>query len=281
MTVRYTTNDDVRIAYEVLGDPNTGVPLLLIMGLDFQMIWWPDAFCQQLVDAGFAVVRFDNRDAGLSTHLAKGDSYRGNDMVADTVAVLDAVGWKSANVFGASLGASIAQGLALLHPERVRSLVSCMGGPATAGVLKTLTQIRIGTVVKLARLPKPTTREEEIDNVVTVYRAMSSPGYPFPEAWAREAAGESYDRAPRDLGATQRQTVAGRRFKVPPLRTISQPTLVIHGADDPLVRPAAGRDTARQIPGATFVAYPGMGHSLPEALWPDIVERTRALAAQA
>ncbi|MEV6521999.1 alpha/beta hydrolase [Longispora sp. NPDC051575] len=278
MTVRYAANKDVQIAYEVLGDPATGVPLLLIMGLDYQMVWWPDEFCEQLVAAGFAVVRFDNRDTGLSTHFAKGDSYTGNDMVDDALAVLDAVGWSDANVFGGSLGAAIGQALALLHPERVRSLVSVMGTPVTAGTLRTLRYVRFGTVAKLARLPKAATREQEIDNLVTVYRTVASPGYPFPEDWARHVATLSHDRHPRDPGTTVRQNAASRRFTVPALSTLTRPTVVIAGADDPLVRPVAGRDTARQIPGATFVSYPGMGHNLPEELWPDIIERTRAVA---
>ncbi|MGY0233627.1 alpha/beta fold hydrolase [Longispora urticae] len=278
MTVRYAANKDVKIAYEVLGDPTTGIPLLMIMGLDYQMVWWPDDFCERLVAAGFAVARFDNRDTGLSTHFAKGDSYTGNDMVDDALAVLDAVGWSDANVFGASLGAAIGQALTLLHPERVRSLVSVMGTPVTAGTLRTLRYVRFGTVAKLARLPRASTREQEIDNLVSVYRTVASPGYPFPEAWARKVATLSHDRHPRDPGTTVRQNAASRRFTVPPLSTVTRPTVVIAGAEDPLVRPAAGRDTARQIPGASFVSYPGMGHNLPEELWPDIIERTRAVA---
>jgi pimeloyl-ACP methyl ester carboxylesterase len=278
MTVRYAANRDVKIAYEVLGDPASGLPLLLIMGLDFQMVWWPDRFCEQLVAAGFAVVRFDNRDTGLSTHFAKGDSYTGNDMVADALAVMDSVGWRDANVFGASMGAGIAQALTLLYPDRVRSLISCLGTPVTAGALKTLRYVKFGTVAKLARLPRAQTREQEIGTLVAVYRTVASPGFTFPEQWARQVAEVSHDRHPRDPGTTQRQTAAGRRYQVPPLTTVARPTLVISGADDPLVRPTGGRDTARQIPGATFVTYPGMGHNLPEELWPDIIDRVRATA---
>ncbi|WP_027344700.1 alpha/beta fold hydrolase [Hamadaea tsunoensis] len=276
--MEYARNKDVKIAYEVLGDPARGVPLLMIMGLDFQMNWWPDAFCRQFVDRGFAVVRFDNRDTGLSTHFARGDKYTGQDMVDDALAVMDAVGWRSAHVFGASMGAGLAQALTLLHPERVRTMTSGMGAPVTAGLLSMIRYVRLGTIAKLARLPQAKTREQEIDNIVAVYRAVGSPGYRFPETWAREAAGVSYDRHPRDPLTTQRQTTAMRRLRVPALSTITCPAFVFHGAEDPLVRVAAGHDTARQIPGAAYVAHPGMGHNLPEELWPDIIGRIAALA---
>lgn len=289
----YARNKDVSIAYETFGDPGIGEPLLLIMGLDFQMLWWPDAFCEQLVANGFAVVRFDNRDTGLSTHFAspKGNPWRaqlglskpvytGVDMLDDTVAVMDAVGWPSAHVLGGSMGAALAQALALLRPERVRTLISCMGMPVTAHPLQTLRYIRFGVFRKLRGIRPATNRAEEIDNLVAIYRAISSPGYPFAEQWARQVAGACYDRAPRDPATTARQLAAGRAMKLPPLATITAPTLVISGQDDPLIKPAAGRDTAAQIPGARFKAYQGMGHNLPEQLWPDIIAEIQTLTTR-
>ncbi len=284
----YARNKDVSIAYETFGDLATGEPLLLIMGLDFQMLWWPDAFCRQLVDSGFAVVRFDNRDTGLSTHfdspggnpwraqlgLAK-PVYTSADMLDDAIAVMEAVGWHSAHILGGSMGAALAQGMALLHPERVRSLISCMGLPATASPLKSLSYIKFGIFAKLRKIKPASSRAEEIENLVTIYRAISSPGYPFPEQWAREVAGKCYDRAPRDPATTQRQLAAGRAVKLPPLSGIKAPTLVISGQDDPLIKVTGGRDTAAQIPGARFVSYPGMGHNLPEELWADIIGHLR------
>ncbi|MEK6439095.1 alpha/beta fold hydrolase [Pseudonocardia sp. T1-2H] len=286
---RYARNGDVSIAYETFGDLDSGEPLLLIMGLDFQMVWWPEAFCDQLVAAGFAVVRFDNRDTGLSTHFdsptkqspwrallgATKPAYTSSDMLNDAAAVLDAVGWTSAHVMGGSMGAALAQAMALLHPHRVRSLISCMGLPATAGPLRTLTYLRFGIFPTLMTLKPATTRDEEIHNLVTIYRAIASPGFPFPEDWAREVAGISYDRGPRDPRTTQRHLAAGRAVRLPPLSTITAPTLVISGEDDPLVKAAGGRDTARQIPGSTFVSYPGMGHNLPQELWPELITRIR------
>jgi pimeloyl-ACP methyl ester carboxylesterase len=292
---RYACNGEVSIAYESFGDLTSGEPVLLIMGLDFQMLWWPDAFCEQLVAHGFAVVRFDNRDTGLSTHFHAPTKpnpwrallgltkpvYTGLDMVNDAVAVMAAVGWTSAHVMGGSMGAALAQGLALVHPDRVRSLISCMGAPATASTLRSLTYLKFGIFPTFMRLRPATNRDEEIDNLVAIYRAIASPGFPFPEQWAHEVAGLSYDRGPRDPQTTQRHLAAGRAQKLPPLSTITAPTLVISGEDDPLIKLAAGRDTAKQIPGSTFVSYPGMGHNLPQELWPDIIARIATLTTVA
>ncbi|MEL7976061.1 alpha/beta hydrolase [Isoptericola sp. F-RaC21] len=292
---RYATHHDVTIAYETFGNLATGEPLLLVMGLDFQMVWWPDAFCELLVDAGFAVVRFDNRDTGLSTHLASSrrenpwrallggtaPAYTGTDMLDDLESVLDAVGWESAHVLGASMGAGMAQAMALLRPSRVRSLTSCAGLPATAGALRRLRYMRFGVFREFARLGEATTHEEAIDVLVAIWRLLSSPTQPFPEEWARQVAAVSHDRSPRDPRTTQRQLAAWSRSRLPALSTLRVPTLVISGEDDPLMKVSGGRDTARQIPGATLRTYPGMGHTLPEALWPDVVAELRELAGRA
>jgi pimeloyl-ACP methyl ester carboxylesterase len=289
---RYTTNADVRIAYETFGDLATGEPLLLVMGLDFQMVWWPDGLCEMFADRGFAVVRFDNRDTGLSTHfesprrqnpfraLLGGTKpvYTGADMLADALAVMDAVGWQRANVLGGSMGAGLAQGLAVQHPDRVKTLTSVMGLPVDSGSLKTLSYIRFGVFNRLRKIKPPQTPEQGVDNLVEIYRAIASPGYPFPEQWVRRTAEISEQRAPRDPMTTQRQLAAGRAQKSPPISGITAPTLVISGADDPLIKPVAGRDTAAKIPGARFVSYPGMGHNLPEELWPEVVDLVASLA---
>lgn len=288
MSIEYVRNGDATIAYETFGE--AGEPLLLIMGLDFQMVWWPDAFCERLVTAGYHVARFDNRDTGLSTHYpepANGSPWRAlvggtrplytsKDMIADGLAVMDALGWRDAHVMGGSMGSALAQGMALLHPNRVRSLTLCMGGPATAGVLKTLRYMRFGIFKEFRKLPKATTPAQEIDNLVTIYRAIASPGFPFPQEWARSAATLSQARSPRDPRTTQRHLAAGRAVKLPALGGITAPTLVVSGADDPLFDPRAGRDLADAIPGAEFVLYPGMGHNLPEELWDDIIARMPA-----
>ena len=145
---QYTNNGDVTLAYEEFGD-ESGAPLLMIMGLDFQMVWWPDGLCEQLAAAGFHVVRFDNRDTGLSTHFTSArkenalraqlgmskPAYTGLDMVNDAAAVMDAMGWSEANILGASMGAGLAQAFALTYPQRTLSLISMMGLPVTVGSL--------------------------------------------------------------------------------------------------------------------------------------------------
>jgi pimeloyl-ACP methyl ester carboxylesterase len=290
--IRYATNGDVQIAYEAFGDLEHGEPLLLVMGLDFQMVWWPDELVARFVEAGYAVVRFDNRDTGLSTSFAPvakpapfkalfgrvPPAYTTRDMLDDILAVLDAVGWESAHVLGGSMGAALAQGLALENPGRVRSLTSCMGTAADAGVLQTLRAIRPGVFRTLHRIRPGGTDAEQIDALVAIYRAIASPGYPFPEEWAREAARISHERHPRDASTTQRQLAAGRAHRVPPLERITVPTLVISGRDDPLIRWRAGRAVARRIPGARFVCYPGMGHAIPPELFDDVVAEVRRLA---
>jgi pimeloyl-ACP methyl ester carboxylesterase len=289
--IRYAANGDVRIAYEAFGDLTTGKPLLLVMGLDFQMVWWPEGLLRQLVDAGYAVVRFDNRDTGLSTHFAPVPNpnpwkalmgrtpaaYTARDMLDDALAVLDAVGWASATIFGGSMGAALAQGLAMENPDRVRALVSAMGTPADARPLQTLRYIRPGVFRTLHRIPSGSSDAERIDALVEIYRAIASPGYPFPEAEARELARISHARHPRDPSTTQRQLAAGRAHRYPGLETVTAPTLVISGRDDPLIRWQAGRDTAARIPGARFVCYPGMGHNIPAELYASVVQEIRDL----
>ena len=289
MGIGYAVNGDARIAYETFG--TAGEPLLLVLGLDYQMVWWPDAFCERLVEAGYHVARYDNRDAGLSTHYpepADGGRWRAlrggarppytmADMVDDGLAVMDALGWAGAHVLGGT--SAIAQAIALLHPERVRTLTLCMSSPATAGTLRTLGYLKFGIFREFRKLPRATTPEQKIDNEVAIYRAQASPGYPFPEEWVREAAALSHQRSPRNPRITQRHLAAGRATKLPPLSGITAPTLVVSGADDPMLKPRGGRDLAAQIPGAQFVEYPGVGHDLPEGIWDDVIARMRRVAA--
>jgi pimeloyl-ACP methyl ester carboxylesterase len=291
--IRYTHNGEVGLAYETFGDTAAGKPLLLVMGLDFQMVWWPEEFIARLVDVGFAVVRFDNRDTGLSAHFDPVErpkpwkallgrvppAYTARDMLDDAVAVMDAVGWSSAHVVGGSMGAGIAQALAMENPERVRSLISCMGVPVDAGPLQTLRYIRPGVFRMLARIKAGPSDEEQVEALLTIYRAIASPGYPFPETWAREAARISHERHPRDPSTTQRQLAAGRAHRYPRLEGITAPTLVISGEADPLIHWRGGRDTADRIPGARFVLYPGMGHAIPRELFGQVVEEVQRVAS--
>lgn len=291
--IRYARNGEVRLAYETFGDIATGEPLLLVMGLDFQMVWWPEEFIARLVDAGFAVVRFDNRDTGLSTHFDPVErpnpwkallgrvppAYTARDMLDDALAVMDAAGWASAHVVGGSMGAGIAQALAMENPERVRSLISCMGLPVGAGPLRTLLYLRPGVFLRLARIKPGASDEEQVDALLAIFRVIASPGYPFPEEWARRAARTSHERHPRDPSTTQRQLAAGRAHRYPRLESVTAPTLVISGEDDPLIRWQGGRDTAARIPGARFVLYPGMGHAIPQELFGQVVEEVQGITS--
>lgn len=294
--IRYARNGDVEIAYETFGDPATGDPLLLVMGLDFQMVWWPDGFCQALADAGFAVTRFDNRDTGLSTKFASPARrnpfqallggvrpvYSSLDLVADTLAVMDAVGARSAHVMGASMGAAIAQLVALNHPDRTRSLTSVMGLPLDASGPRIMTRyLSLGVFGQFRHLPKGDDPASRVETLVAISRIMYGTHYPFPEDWAREAARISDERSPRDPTTAQRQTAARRGLRMPPLEGMTVPTLVVHGEADPLVKVAGGRDTAARIPGSELVTYPGMGHAITRELWPDLVARIRANADRA
>ena len=217
---QYAKNGEVSVAYETFGEA-TGEPLLLFMGLDFQMVWWPDAFCQQLANRGFYVARFDNRDTGLSTHFTSArkenalkaqlgmskPTYTAVDMLNDALAVMDALGWGQANIVGASM----------------------MGLPATVSSFGSLKYIRMGALSKMLKIKPAQDRESEIEMLTSIYRLIASPGYPFPEQWVRETAGISYDRAPRDPNSTQRQLSASRATKYPSLSTIDVPSLVIGG----------------------------------------------------
>jgi len=273
------------IAYEVEG-PAQGDPLLLIMGLGLSMEFWPQPFRGLLVERGFRVARFDNRDAGRSTHLSglgapsalslltrRRPAYTLADMAGDAVAVLDALGWESAHVAGISLGGMIAQTLAGRHPDRVRSLTSISSTPSP----------RIGRplphVLPLLLTGPVRDRDAAADRMVRVFRVIGSPAYPIEEAEIRAAAARSYDEA-HDPDGVRRQLAAivSAADRRPLLRRLRLPALVVHGDADPLVRPSGGRATARAIPGAKLVIYPGMGHDLPVLLQPDIADEIAALA---
>ena len=287
MTVRTTRNGAVELAYEQLGDP-AGEPLLLIMGLGAQMIAWDEAFCTELAGRGRWVVRFDNRDIGLSTHLhaagapdvmavlggdASSVPYGLADLADDTVGLLDALELDSAHVVGASMGGMIAQSLAIRHSARVRSLTSIM---STTGDRNVGSPAEVALGVLFA--PPATTRDEALQRAVDTYRVIGSPGFEFDEAALRDRAGISFDRAHDPAGvARQLAAILTTDDRTPHLREITAPTLVVHGAQDTLVDVSGGRATAAAIPGAELWVVEGMGHDLPRALWPELVDRITAL----
>ncbi|MEU4689944.1 alpha/beta hydrolase [Actinoplanes sp. NPDC023714] len=277
----------IRIAWNVEG-PDDGIPLLLIMGLGLQMVFWPPRFRDLLTEHGFRVARFDNRDVGASTHLTelglpsplvfltrRWNGYTLADMADDAVAVLDDLGWPNAHVVGVSLGGMIAQTLAIRHPGRVRTLTSLSSTPSP----------RIGrphprAMAALANLPVHD-REAAARQMVRVFRAIGSPGYPHDEEWIRDAARHSFDRA-HDPNGVRRQlsAIVSAQDRRPGLRGLRLPALVVHGAADPLVRLSGGRATAKAVPGAKLVVYPGMGHDLPAALQPVIVKEIAGVVRQ-
>jgi pimeloyl-ACP methyl ester carboxylesterase len=285
-------NGNIHLAYEVFGSAPSE-PLLLIMGVGMQMLLWRDEFCHELGKCGFQVARMDNRDVGLSTHLHEVAApsvfkmivrpktvatYSLQDMAADCVAVLDALGWPSAHIVGGSMGGMIAQTMAIRFPERVRSLTSIMSAPSPR-----IGRSTIRIAMKVAKLMKRPLRSahEAAQQMVDVYRVIGTPStnYPLDEAWLRYVGALSYERAYDPAGRLRQQAAmlaAGDRRKQ--LREVHIPTLVMHGDADPLIRLKGGQATAAAIAGARFVILPGVGHgAFPRQVWPTMIESICAL----
>lgn len=291
--VMQVTVGDVEIAYESFGNP-ADPPLLLVMGLATQMLGWDERFCGRLASHGFHVIRFDNRDIGLSTHLSEagvpdlgtlladpaagGAPYTLLDMAGDVAGLLDALGLESAHVVGASMGGMIAQQLAIGHAPRVRSLTSIMSTPSR--------EVGQATPEAMAVLflPPPTDADTAAERALNVYRVIGSPGYPLDEPRLAEVARLAFARGHDAAGvARQFAAIVVSPDRRPGLGELRVATLVIHGQDDPLVQIDGGRATADAVPGAQLVVIPGMGHNLPEPLWPQLVEEivTHARSADA
>jgi pimeloyl-ACP methyl ester carboxylesterase len=288
---QHARNGAAEIAYDRLAG-SEGDPLLLVMGLAVSRFWWPAGLCQELARQGFAVARYDQRDAGQSTRLPgtsgsnpftavarRRSAYSSEDMTDDAVAVLDALGWEQAHIFGASLGGVIAQRIALRHPGRVLSVVSAAAVPSDVSGIRLGRYIRFGLLARLARTRFPEGRDGDIQLSLMLAREVASPAYPFDEDAAREWIEREADSGPRDTGAQSRQ--AGAQWHGPKLRELRQPVLVLHGDQDPILRVSAARATAKAIDGARLVILPGVGHDLPAPLWPAIAAEVRQLADQA
>src|SRR4051794_2613253 len=263
--VRYArVSDEITLAYEEFGDA-AATPLLLIAGLGAQMISWHEPLIELLVERNLRVVRFDNRDAGLSTHVEHG--YRLEDMAADAAGLLDELGLDSAHVVGVSMGGMIAQALAYEHPQRVRSLVSLMSTTGERAVSTPTPEAQ-----QALMRPRSTTPDEAEERSVDWVRAVGSPGL-FDEALVRRKARMAFERD-HDADAFTRQldAIYGARDRTARVRDISAPTLVIHGELDPLIPPSAGRATAAAIPDSELVVIDGMGHDMPPPLWPRLAE---------
>lgn len=281
----------IKVAYQRIGDPSLP-PAFLIMGGGAQMIAWPDGFCIELASRGLHLIRFDNRDTGLSTHFTdvpvpdfsavqSGDystvSYTLSDMAADTVGLMDALGFDSVHLVGASMGGMIAQTIAIEYPERVRSLTSMMSTTGDPSVGQP-------DYTALAGLGAPPSNDRQgfIDWQVRSLKAIGSPKYPLDEMVAAENAGRAWDRDHDPLGML-RQSVAVIKSgdRTEKLRSLRIPALVIHGEEDRMVHISGGRATAAAIPGAELVTYEGMGHGIPKQLWPEFAQRIADLILQA
>ncbi|MFB9247150.1 alpha/beta fold hydrolase [Sphaerisporangium melleum] len=280
----------VEIVYDAFGSP-TGRPLLLVMGLGAQMISWEEELCEMFAERGHHVVRFDNRDAGLSTHLHEagvprfGDTpddvvaappYLLDDMADDMAGLMDVLGWDTAHVLGASMGGMIAQAFAIRHPARTLSLTSIMSTPA----------LHIGppTPEALAVLLEKSApdRDSVIRQAIASRKVIGSPGYPLDEERFALLVGEGYDRSNDPTGfARQLAAIQGSGDRTAGLAELTVPALVIHGEADPLIQLAGGVATADAIPGAKLLTFPGMGHDLPRPLWPDIVAAVTELTERA
>ena len=277
--------------------PVTGEPLLLIMGLGMQLVAWHTEFVASLVARGFRVIRFDNRDIGLSQrydHLGVPNlaidsikyavgmkvtgPYTVADMADDTAGLLDALGLQSAHVCGASMGGMIAQQLAVRHPARVKSLTLMMTSSGSRRLPGPTMKVRSALI---SRPDDASNIESVIAHFVRLYKLIGSPRYPASDAYLHERLGMSVRRSYRPQG-TARQMVAiaadGNRSEL--LAQIKVPTQVIHGQDDPLVPVAAGHDLAQKISGAKLDLIEGMGHDLPVELWPRFVTGIADAAAR-
>jgi pimeloyl-ACP methyl ester carboxylesterase len=280
----------VRLCYERLGSPSDP-PLLLIMGLGQQLLAWSDEFCAALVARGFQPIRFDNRDIGRSTHWATRppgmaqlvarrfdpEQYDLGDMAADTAALLDALELSPAHVVGVSMGGMLGQTLAARYPDHVRTLVSIMSstGARRAGWAAPST-------LRLMFHAPPADRDQAADRAAVMFRHIGSRGFPFDEQAVRDRAKRAYDRDPHAASGTGRQlgAIVKSGDRTGELGRITAPTLVIHGDHDPMVHPSGGRATAAAIPNARLVTIEGMGHDLPPALYPRVVDLIADHAAQ-
>lgn len=274
--------NSLQLEYETFGDPSHPA-VLLIMGLGLQMLGWKESLCRSIAEAGFHVIRFDNRDCGLSTgfdhagtpnmlltyfkfqlRLPLRTAYRLDDMVDDTVGLLDALGISRAHIVGASMGGMIAQNLAARFPWRVATLTSIM---STTGNRKLPKPQPRTLKAMLARPPKRGEEEAAIRRLQFLLTTIGSTSFPDDPALLRERCERHVRRAYRPQGmARQLVAIGAADDRSDIVRRITRPTLVIHGDEDPLLQPECGRETARLVPGARLEIVPGMGHDLPDRL---------------
>ena len=278
----------IEIEYETAGN-KADPALLLVMGLGAQMTIWPDSLFQGLAKAGFYVIRFDNRDTGLSTDfgsaglpdiasaiqkLMSGQKveapYYLKDMAADAIGLLDALGIDRAHMVGASMGGMIVQIVAAEYAARTRSMVSIYSTSGRYG----LPTGKPEALAMLSAQPEGPTREDKIKHGIKVRNTIGSPGYPTPEAEMRAFVEKNVDRRWYPEGsARQYLAVIASGERVELLKTIKVPTLVLHGEADPLLPVECGRDVAALVPGAKIETFPGWGHDFPPGMIPTVIDR--------
>ena len=262
----------MEIQFETFGHAPDGTPMLLIGGLGTQLVSWDEEFCGLLADRGYLVIRYDNRDAGLSTW--PDEQYTLDDMASDAAGLLDALQIPAAHLVGASMGGFIAQLVALDHPEHVISLTSMISGPSGADEVQPTPE---ASALLLA--PVPPTREERIELGLHAKRTLLGPADPFDEAYERAKVVRAIDRAYHPTGfARQLQAIVVAPSRLERLHSLRIPALVIHGDADILVPVENGRKVAAAIPGARLLEIPGMGHDVPKRVWPQVVDAIDATA---
>ncbi|WP_341886804.1 alpha/beta fold hydrolase [Variovorax sp. YR752] len=283
----FASSNGIELAYDCFGDP-AAPPLLLIMGLGTQMIAWDEAFCERLATRGYRVIRFDNRDIGLSTRLtiagipdvakllgqalagvpvsASQVPYTLAHMADDAVGLLDALDIESAHIVGASMGGAIGQEIALRHPARVRTLVSIM---ATSGA----PDLPPPQALQVLLTPTPLDRAGYIARQQQVMKVLRAGSHPDEEALDAARAGRTFERGLHPAGyARQLAAIIASGSRRERLASLKVPTLVIHGDVDPLVPLECGKDVARHVPGAKMVTIEGMGHALPKVTWAPVID---------
>ena len=267
----------IEIEYELTGNRNAA-PLLLISGLGSQLVGWDDDFCLTLAGRGFQVIRFDNRDIGLSTKFeGEGLAYTLDDMADDAAGLLDALGIRAAHIAGASMGGFIAQLVALNHPERSLSLTSIFSGPSGEDQVRPTDE---GLAILLA--PPQPTREARIEQGLWARRASGGSLDPFDEEREHARIVRILDRSYYPPGyKRQFIALAAAPSRVDRLRSLKVPTLVIHGTDDIIIPLENGRIVAAAVPRARLVEIEGMGHVLPERVWPQVADEIARLARHA
>jgi len=286
--VTRTKANGIEIEYETAGDKSDPA-LLLVMGLGAQLTIWPDAFFHGLATQGFFVIRYDNRDTGLSTDFGswgvpniadafqklmsgkKVDTpYLVKDMAADAIGLLDALGIDKAHMVGASMGGMIVQVVAAQYPERTRSMVSIMSTSGRPG----LPPGKPEALAMLTAQPEGPSREQRVKYGIKLRQTIAGAGYPPAEAELRAFVEKNVDRRwYPEGGARQYLSIIASGDRVEMLKKIKVPTLVLHGEDDPLLPVECGRDVARLVPAAEIQTYPGWGHDFPKGMIPTVIER--------